>query len=269
MKILFKFAMILISVLFFTGMSAFAQNDILDDIKVTVIYDNYLYKDGLKTDWGYSCLIEGAEKTILFDTGTKGDIFLHNVNRLDIDLKKVDLVIISHDHGDHWGGLSTFLKENPKVKVYMLKSFQEKTKNMARDAGAELIEITDPVKVCSGIYLTGEITGPVNEESIYIKTKKGTIVITGCAHPSVDKIVKKAKELSEDKILFVMGGFHLMRTPENRVKEIISNFKDMGVKYVSATHCTGDNAIEMFRKEYKDGFIKTGAGIVLTLADFK
>ena len=269
MKSCLKFASILVSVLVLTGVNVFAQNDILDDVKITVVYDNYLYKEGLKTDWGYSCLIEGAEKTILFDTGTKGDIFMHNVNQLNIDLKKVDIVVISHDHGDHWGGLPTFLNENSKVKVYMLKCFQDRTKNMAKNAGAELIEVTEPVKVCNGVYLTGEIKGPVNEESIYLKTKKGTIVITGCAHPSVDKIVKTAKDLSKDNILFVMGGFHLMQTPENRVKEIISNFKDMAVKYVSATHCTGDNSIEIFRREYKDGFIKTGAGIVLTLADFK
>ncbi|MFC1725702.1 MBL fold metallo-hydrolase [candidate division KSB1 bacterium] len=242
--------------------------DLLDDLKITVIYDNYLAAEGLKTDWGFSCLIEGGEKTILFDTGTKGDILMHNMKALKIDPKKVDVVIISHDHGDHYGGLPAFLNEKSDVTVYMLKSFSQGTKNIVINAGAELIEVTESVKVCNGIYITGEIKGPANEEGIILRTSKGSIILTGCAHPGIDKIVKASKNLIDDKILYVMGGFHLLQTPKESVEKIISSFRDMGVKYVSATHCTGDNSIKLFRDAFKENFIPVGAGKILTLSDF-
>ena len=84
-------------------------------ITITILYDNYIFSEGLKADQGFSCIIKGTEKTILFDTGTKSDILFHNVNKLNVNLKDVELVAISHIHGDHTGGLFAFLDENNKV----------------------------------------------------------------------------------------------------------------------------------------------------------
>src|SRR4030043_1807559 len=84
-------------------------------IRFTVLYDNYLYKEGTKADWGFSCLIEGTEKTILFDTGTQPQTLMHNVEVLGVDLKKVDQVVISHDHGDHTGGPHAALEVKPNL----------------------------------------------------------------------------------------------------------------------------------------------------------
>ena len=103
-KWIFGFLLIFV---FVSGLSAFEGNQ----IKVTILYDNYIHTEGTKSDWGYSCLIEGTEKTILFDTGTKGDILMYNMRQLNIDPKKVDLVVISHEHGDHTGGLPAFSKK--------------------------------------------------------------------------------------------------------------------------------------------------------------
>ena len=94
-----------------------AEEGLKDPVKFTILYDNYLHKEGTKVDWGFSCLIEGTEKTILFDTGTQPEILLHNVNVMGVDLKKVQQIVISHNHGDHTGGLSDVLKINPKDAV--------------------------------------------------------------------------------------------------------------------------------------------------------
>ena len=77
----------------------------LSKIKLTILYDNKLLKEDLECDWGFSCLIEGAEKTILFDTGTKGSILMSNLKKMNISPEIVDVVVISHDHFDHAGGL--------------------------------------------------------------------------------------------------------------------------------------------------------------------
>jgi 7,8-dihydropterin-6-yl-methyl-4-(beta-D-ribofuranosyl)aminobenzene 5'-phosphate synthase len=68
-------------------------------------------------------LIEGTEKTILFDTGTQPQILMHNVGVLGVDLKKVDQIVISHGHDDHTGGLTAVLEKKPNVTVFFPVSF--------------------------------------------------------------------------------------------------------------------------------------------------
>ena len=79
-------------------------------ITVTIVYDNYPGPQGLTADWGFACVIQGLEKTILFDTGANDKIFLDNFRRLNFDPQQIDLVVISHPHSDHTNGLESFLK---------------------------------------------------------------------------------------------------------------------------------------------------------------
>jgi len=89
--------------------------------------------------------------------------------------------------------------------------------------------------------------------------------MTGCAHPGIADMVKRAKNVLNKKIYLVFGGFHLMSKSENEVKEIINQFRDLGVMNVGATHCTGDGAIKLFKEAYGENFIRMGVGKKLTL----
>jgi len=124
---------------------------------ITVIFDNYLYKEGLKTAWGFSCLIRGIEKTILFDTGGDGSILFENMKKLNIDPKEIDLIVFSHIHGDHTGGLHSFLEKNQNVTIYMPESFPERFKSDAKKYGATVVDVKEPVKICENVYSTGEL----------------------------------------------------------------------------------------------------------------
>lgn len=236
-------------------------------ITITTIYDNYIFSEGLKTDWGFSCIIKGTEKTILFDTGTKSDILFHNINKLNVNPKDVELVAISHIHGDHTGGLFAFLDENNKVTVYLPASFPDEFVSRVEKAGAKVVPVDKSVEICKGVSLTGEMGVQIKEQSLILNTSKGLVVITGCAHPGIVDIVKKAKEVVDKKIYLVCGGFHLLSKSEDEVKEIISEFKDLGVMKVGATHCTGDKAIELFKEAYKDNFVQMGVGKVIRISD--
>lgn len=88
-------------------------------LRITVLYDNTGHRPDCRADWGFSCLIEGTEKTILFDTGTKGDVFAANVGVLRVDLSRIDAIVISHPHGDHTGGLSVALKGRAGLPVFL------------------------------------------------------------------------------------------------------------------------------------------------------
>lgn len=237
----------------------------VDRIKITILYDNYLFSEGTKTDWGFSCIIEGTEKTILFDTGTKSDILFHNINFLKVNPEDVELVAISHNHGDHTGGLFSFLDKNNKVLVYLPISFPGTFVNRVKEKKAKVISVDKPVEICKDVFLTGEMGRQIKEQSVILDTSKGLVVITGCAHPGIVSIVKRAKEILDKKIYLVLGGFHLMRKSEAEVKDIINDFIKLGVLKVGATHCTGDRAIEFFKEAYGKNYIQMGVGKVIEI----
>lgn len=234
----------------------------LEQVKITILYDNYVFKEGTKAEWGFSCLIEGTEKIILFDTGGDEKILMGNMEKLNIDPREVDLIVISHDHWDHTGGLFSVLKLNP-APVYLHSSFSEILKKKIENTGSTIIEAKEPTKICKDVFSTGELDGPVHEQSLIVKTNKGHVLITGCSHPGIVKIVKKAKELTGEDIYLVFGGFHLMKQSEQEILTIIDKFKSLGVQKCGATHCTGDKQIEVFKTAYGKDYVEMGTGRVL------
>ncbi|MBU7021166.1 MAG: MBL fold metallo-hydrolase [Theionarchaea archaeon] len=242
----------------------------LDDLTITVVYDNYAAAEGLETDWGFSCLVEGAEKTILFDTGADGTILLRNMNRLGIDVSKIDAVVISHSHGDHIGGLlDHVLEQNGRITLYLPGSFTETFTNIAEEKGATIVESTEPTRICESVYTTGVLQGVVEEQALAISTAKGLIVVTGCAHPGIVHMVKAAKDVTSEDILFVMGGFHLAERHSEYIEGIIDQLKELGVRYTGPCHCSGDATRELFEREFGDAYISVGVGKVITLDDFQ
>lgn len=271
MKVSFKIFTVLIA--FFMGMAAISafggtSSSVFlpdDTIKVTILYDNYIFTGGTKADWGFSCLIEGTEKTILFDTGTNPDILWHNIRQLDIDIEKVDIVAISHIHGDHTGGLFSILEEKKDVPVYIPASFPDSFVSRITDAGGKPVQVDKPIQICREVFLSGEMGTQIIEQAIVFDLDDGLVVITGCAHPGIASMVKNIREQHNKDVKFVFGGFHLMQHSADQVKEIIKQFNETGVVKCGATHCTGDNAIEIFKKEYGDNFVGMGVGRIIEI----
>ena len=240
----------------------------MQDISITVVYDNNPYKQGLETGWGFSALITGAEKTILFDSGRDRSL-LSNMEKLAIDPDSIDIVILSHIHPDHTGGLPSLLEKNPKIGVYLPKSFPTKFKDNVQDSGAKMIEVEQPIKICENVYSAGQPGKWIKEQSLIIQTDKGLILVTGCAHPGILKIVNAAKDLVKNDILLVMGGFHLEWASRGKIEKIISTFKKLNVRYVGLCHCSGEKSKGLFEKHFGRNYINIGAGKVITLADLQ
>jgi 7,8-dihydropterin-6-yl-methyl-4-(beta-D-ribofuranosyl)aminobenzene 5'-phosphate synthase len=212
-------------------------------------------------------LITGAEKTILFDTGGVSTILLSNMGKLAIGPDGIDTVVLSHTHPDHSGGLGSFLGKNPHVTVYLLKSFPESIKEVAQDAGAKIVEVEGPIEICENVYSTGQLGLFRKEQALIIRTGKGLVVIAGCAHPGIVKIVRTARNLLNDDVVLVMGGFHLEWATKGKLERIISAFGELGVRYVGPCHCSGEKASSLFEEHFGKNYINIGAGKVITLAD--
>lgn len=235
-------------------------------LRLHVVFNNVPYKAGLKTGWGFSCLIEGLEKTVLFDTGGNGDILLSNMRQLGLDAEAVDVVALSHIHGDHTGGVGAFLARNPDVTVYMPESFPASFQQDVIHLGAAVDTVSGPRQLLDSVHSTGEMGWSVKEQALIVDTPRGFIVITGCAHPNVADMAERAHQYLGKKIYLLMGGFHLVGRTDAEIRTIIKRLKAVGVEKVAPSHCTGDNAIRMFRDEWKDDFIEGGLGAIIELS---
>lgn len=234
-------------------------------IKITILYDNYVYSKGTKSHWGFSCLVEGTERTILFDTGWKPEILRNNIEKSKVDIKKVQQIVISHNHGDHTGGVFSVLDKNPNVKVFLPYSFPYDFVRRVESKKAEVFTVSKPVQICKNVYLTGEMGDQIKEHSLILNTQKGLVIITGCSHQGIINVVKRAKEIINKNIYLVLGGFHLLRHKEDEIKEIIGKFKEYGVKFCGPTHCTGENAILLFKNAFGANFIQLGTGKIIKI----
>jgi 7,8-dihydropterin-6-yl-methyl-4-(beta-D-ribofuranosyl)aminobenzene 5'-phosphate synthase len=245
----------------------FAQMRSDQAMRITIVYDNNPYDPRLRSDWGFSCVINLGERTLLFDTGGDGVILLENMERLGIDPEKFSAVFLSHIHGDHVGGLPAFLRQNSKVTVYVPGSFPARLKEEVRYSGATLEEVRLAKEIFPGIFTTGELDGGIKEQSLVLRSSRGLVVITGCAHPGIVNVVRKAKEIGKDRIHLVLGGFHLGGADSSSIEEIIEIFLKLGVEKIAPCHCSGDRARKLFEKHFGSSFIPAGVGKEIIIAE--
>lgn len=239
------------------------------NLTIRIAHDNCPFDDRLTTAWGFAATVTGPDRRILFDTGSDGALLLGNMALMEIDPNAIGSVVLSHMHGDHTGGLVDFLKVNPTVKVFLLEVFQPRFKETVRRYGAELVEVNLPQPICPNVYSTGQMGRRIHEQALVIRTERGLVVLTGCAHPGIDKIVEAVHASHEGDILLVMGGFHLQWATDSQIERIIRTFERLGVRYVAPTHCTGEKAQQLFEKHFGDRYLRVGVGKTITLADLK
>ena len=259
-------------------------------VKIVVLVDNTATQDFL-AEYGFSAYLEisGEEEIgILFDTGS-GKVLESNMLQAGIDWNDIDLVILSHRHFDHTGGLVKVL-ENRKVPVIahphifkpnfsLNKNFRDiglpYPKALLELKGAKFVLIKEPMKILENAIISGEIPGKrenhfftiengkivkdfmLDDMALYIKSKNGTVVLTGCSHAGILNIINYGKNLIGN-VDFVIGGLHLSFFSTKKAYEISEKLLKE-VKAVAPLHCSGEiikaSALE------KGKLLPYGAGI--------
>lgn len=236
-----------------------------DSVKIIVLYDNYQFTENTIADWGFSCLVISGNDTVLFDTGARRDVLFHNLEALDLDLSTVQTLVISHHHGDHVGNLFTVAEANTDILMYLPSSMDGKCRLMVENYGVRT-EVDQSVRqIAHNIFLSGEMGFQIREQGLVIVTSKGLVLISGCSHPGIDRMVRKVSSKFDAPVYMVVGGLHLEEHSDEEIDEVIQILRDYGVEKVAPGHCTGQKAMDEFRKVFKHNFIRSGTGKVIEL----
>ncbi len=243
-----------------------AQTPTTIPLRITIVFDNTVYDGDLEAAWGFAAIIERGDHTLLFDTGADGAMLLRNMAALGFDPLDIDTIVLSHGHDDHTAGLDRVLADGAAPTVYLLDSFPRTLKTRVAQQ-ATVIEVERGQEVAPGIFTTGALTsGTPDEQALVIPTDEGLIVITGCAHPGIVEIAAAARDLFDDSdqpILLAMGGFHLMNHTTYQLDTIIDDLRDLDVRQIMPTHCTGEDSITHFAEKLGEDYVEGGIGRVI------
>jgi len=239
---------------------------VTDTFTITVVYDNMVYEQGLRTGWGYAAVVERRGTVLLFDTGGDGATLMANLRQLGVDPRRITTIVLSHAHGDHTGGLDSLLSLGMRPTVHVLPSFPQ---DLKIEAGRRAVvhEVSPGEELVEGMFTTGEVEGGVSEQALVIRTGRGLVILTGCAHPGVVRLVSRAAEQQAAQVHLVMGGYHLGSTPDREVEGMVADLQRMGVHYVAPSHCTGDPAIGLFARAFGEQYLRSGVGRVIRVVD--
>jgi 7,8-dihydropterin-6-yl-methyl-4-(beta-D-ribofuranosyl)aminobenzene 5'-phosphate synthase len=232
-------------------------------IRIVTVADNVPLVGAMTCEWGFAAVIEADSKRVLFDTGASGPALLANLAAAGFSPDEIDALVISHDHSDHTGGLVDFLAARTSSRplpLYPPEGFDEAP---VRGANVDIVYACKREEIVPGVHSTGTLGRTrIPEQSLVVLTGDGPAVVTGCAHPGIDRIVAVAAEAFGEPLALVMGGFHLFRSDAEGRQEIITALDQFDIRRLAPSHCTGDDAVEEIARLYERIFVRAGNGFI-------
>jgi 7,8-dihydropterin-6-yl-methyl-4-(beta-D-ribofuranosyl)aminobenzene 5'-phosphate synthase len=240
-------------------------------MRIITLIENLVYKEGLVAEHGLALYIETENKKILFDTGQSG-LFLQNAQKLGINIEDIDILILSHGHFDHTGGLYPFLEKNSKAKVYAKQNiFIPKYSGKTRFIGTlynegllknrlfyidTITEITVNVFIMPNINIYNPtdthfkgLNRKVNnkfipdefddELFIVVKQNEKINIVTACSHKGITNICTTATEYFKLPVGLILGGFHMKETTTEEYIQFTHYCRSIQPESIGVCHCTG------------------------------
>lgn len=241
------------------------SKDSKPELEIRILFDNSAASKDYLRSWGFSALIDFRGKRILFDSGGDPILLLEHMEKMKIDARSIDEAFISHHHDDHRRGIYWVFEKNPKMKVHFLDSFDIEAYRAADQVKMKPHRVKGPFELMPGVNSTGPIDGLPPEQALLLETSQGLVMLVGCSHPGIVKMVETAlAQRKKDSIRLLLGGFHLLKQQPEQIRKIVNRLDELKVKTVIPAHCTGDLATEMFQSLYGK-HCSAGAGRLIVL----
>lgn len=267
--------------------------------RITILFDAFGKQSDLKKDWGYAALVEHHGQRILFDTGNDSELLRHNVEVLGVDLRNLDLVVISHRHGDHTDGLRYLLSINPHVRVFVpddeyfggptpriffdnavdslpphMRYFDGRVPDTVPHGSpwkhANLQRVSGEVQVAPGVRIVrnisrGRLFTETPELSLVLESPQGQILLVGCSHPGIEEVLESI-QASSRPVRLLVGGLHWLALPKAEIERLARALRTRwNVASVAPGHCTGEVGFSVLSRAYGKEYVPAGLGTIIEL----
>jgi 7,8-dihydropterin-6-yl-methyl-4-(beta-D-ribofuranosyl)aminobenzene 5'-phosphate synthase len=232
-------------------------------VKIVTLAENTSVSQAYGNEHGLSLHIETETHRLLFDVGASS-LFAENGEKLGIDLAEVDLLVISHGHYDHGGGLKKFLEINDKASIYINRSaFENHYSNRGNGkktyigldqelfSNKRLVFLEDDCTIDDALFIFSNVQGDryqstanadllmekdgqylpddfSHEQNLIIREENQVVLLVGCAHRGIVNILDHMAVNYDIQLTTVIGGFHLYNRSRKKseAKELIESIAD-------------------------------------------
>ncbi|NPA23567.1 MAG: MBL fold metallo-hydrolase [Crenarchaeota archaeon] len=231
-------------------------------MRLTVVVDNEP-GPGLLSEWGLSIYVDFGDRAIIFDTGASEEIFKYNFRNLGLSMDKVIACVISHEHGDHTGGLGAIVEYCHRIPIYL-----PSPSRLAQELiGLCKVYINpDVTDILSNVHIINFPRSFIPEQCMVIELGDSVVMITGCSHPGIEHMVRQVMGMYKKPILLLIGGFHLYALSMRDAAYMAEKFCRMhGLLKICPLHCTGKTFQQALRATCPEKYVHGHSGTVIDI----
>lgn len=248
-------------------------------LQILPLFEEARARNDLELEHGVSYLVKTDHGNFLLDVGTTPSRLSHNMQALNVTEKDFAAVVITHIHPDHMGGTNawwnnTVTAGDPPLSLDGKRVYVPLPVN---NTDMNTTVVTQPLKLADGVATIGAIPFselfPLSlksqrnaEQVLAVNVEgKGIVLIMGCGHPTIERIVARAQMIFDKPIVGIVGGLHYEGMTAEQVQPHIAFVRKLNPQLVALSpHDSSTDALKAFQKAFPDEYQDLAVGLAIT-----